>query len=75
MPPPEDRHARRAAMPIRSFALGQEPSDDLSASTTMDERLAMVWPLTRAAYEAAGLPIDPPPRHLLPGRMIRPDDP
>jgi hypothetical protein len=71
----EERRARRAALPIRSFALGQEPSDDLSASTTMDERLAMVWPLTRAAYEAAGLPLDPPPRHLLPGRVIRPEDP
>lgn len=73
MPTSDDRRARRATLPIRRFALGEEPSDDLSATTTMDERLAMVWPLSRAAFEAAGIPVDPPPRHLLPGRLIRPE--
>lgn len=65
------RRAARASMPIRRFALGEEPDENLSATTTMDERLAMVWPLSRLAYQFAGHPLAPPPRHELPGRVIR----
>jgi hypothetical protein len=67
----DERRARRAKLPIRKFTLGDEPSDDLTATTTMDERLAMVWPLSKAAFEAAGISTTSPPRHLLPGRVIR----
>ena len=65
------RRDARAAMPIRRFALGDEPDEDLSATTTMAERLAMVWPLSRLAWELAGQPTEPPPRSELPGRVIR----
>ncbi|TVQ94627.1 MAG: hypothetical protein EA397_01315 [Deltaproteobacteria bacterium] len=67
----EERRRRRATMPIRRFALGDEPDDLLVDSTSIDERLAMMWPLAKAAFEAAGIPTDPPPRHLLPGRVLR----
>ena len=36
------------------FALGREPGDDLSASTTAEERLAMVGTLTLEAWSVAG---------------------
>lgn len=68
----EERRHRRATLPVRCFALGHEPDDLLVDVTTVDERLAMMWPLAKAAFEAAGIPTDPPPRHLLPGRVFRP---
>jgi hypothetical protein len=51
----------RAAWPIRVFRLGAEPSEDLSATTTVEERLAMVDELTRQAFALAGIetPVGP----------------
>lgn len=65
------RRAARASWPGRKFRLGEEPDENLEATTTMDERLAMMWPLSKMAYEMAGIPTDPPPRDQLPGRVIR----
>lgn len=65
------RRAARAAMPIRRFALGSEPGENLEASTTQNERLAMMWPLSRLAYELAGQYTEPSPRSELAGRVIR----
>ena len=48
---------QRADWPVRRFSLGAEPGDDLSGSTTAEERLAMLWPLTLEAWALAGLPI------------------
>ncbi len=56
---------------MRCFRLGEEPDEDLSAVTMMEERLAMVWPLSRLAYEIAGFPIEPPPRAQLHGVVVR----
>ncbi len=67
------RRAARANMPMRRFRLGEEPDEDLSAVTTMEERLAMMWPLSRLAYEIAGFPIEPPPRAQLHGVVLRPN--
>jgi hypothetical protein len=43
----------RASWPVRKFELGHEPPHDLGATTTAEERIAMVdcltsqvWPLT-----------------------------
>lgn len=44
----------RSAWPVRRFALGEEPGDDLSLTTTPSERVAMVWPLTLDAWALAG---------------------
>ena len=51
------RTAARAAWPIRRFRLGEEPGDDLSATTTAAERLAMVWELTLDAWALTGKPL------------------
>ncbi len=44
----------RASWPIRRYQLGGEPSDDLSGSTTAEERLAMVEALTAEAWALTG---------------------
>ena len=46
----------RDSWPIAVHRLGEEPSDDLSAVTTAEERLAMVWPLTLEAWSLTGRP-------------------
>jgi hypothetical protein len=38
------RRAERSRWPVSSFPLGDEPSDDLSESTTATQRIAMMWP-------------------------------
>ena len=60
------RAAARKSWPIRVFKLGEEPSDDLSETTTASERVAMVWQLTQDSWASAGLPIPDYPRHAMP---------
>jgi len=71
----EARRTARAHWPARVFRLEEAPGPDLSATTTADERLAMMWPLAREAWSLAGRPIPQLPRHLTPVRVIRPPDP
>jgi hypothetical protein len=69
-----DRAARvlaRRGWTIRRFALGEEPGDDLSATTTPAERLAMMWPLAVEAWTLAGRSIPEYRRSEMPGRVIR----
>ena len=42
---------------MRLFRLGTEPGDDLTTTTTVGERLAMMWPLALDAWTLAGLPL------------------
>jgi len=49
-PTPVDRRS----WPVRVYRLGAEPSEDLSATTTAEERLAMVDALTLEAYAISG---------------------
>lgn len=44
----------RAAWVVRKYSLGQEPGDDISGSTTAEERLAMMWPLALEAWNLSG---------------------
>lgn len=67
----DDRRADRRSWPVRVFRLGREPGDDLSASTSPEERLAMMWPLALDAWALAGLPLPEYPRKEMPGRVIR----
>jgi hypothetical protein len=68
----------RAGWPIRRYRLGEEPSDDLSTTTTPAERLAMMWPLAREGWLLAGRPLPMYSRESLPARIFRcgerPDD-
>ena len=62
----------RTGMPVRVYRLGDEPGDDLSATTTVEERLAMVHELSRRMWELTGRPVPRYPRAEMPVRVIRP---
>jgi len=64
------REARRN-WPIRIHRLGEESSDDLSAVTTPEERLAMVWELSERMWELTGRPIPQYERAEIPVTVVR----
>ena len=67
---PRESHVRRITT-ARVFRLGEEPGDDLSATTTPEERLAMVEGLSRRMWELTGRPIAGYARHEMPVRVRR----
>lgn len=70
------RARARAAWPVRRYPIGGEPSDDLRASTTAEERLAMMWPLAVEAWSLTGRPLPEIPRAKWPvRRSMRRTDP
>jgi hypothetical protein len=54
-----------ADWPVRVVPLSED-RPDLSATTTPEQRLAMVWELTVEAWAWAGLPIPDYPRSAMP---------
>jgi hypothetical protein len=65
------RRARsRKAWPVVAYALGHEPPDDLSSTTTLEERLAMMRPLALAAWSVAGREVPGYGRDEMPARLI-----
>ena len=68
----EARRAARAQWPVRKFRLADEPGPDLSATTTADQRLAMMWPLARDVWTLTGRTIPDYPRDRMPVRVVRP---
>ncbi|HEX9092725.1 MAG TPA: hypothetical protein VF902_01960 [Coriobacteriia bacterium] len=56
----------RQSWPIRRFRLGEEPGDDLSRTTTVEERLQMVEELSAEAWALTGKPLPSYPRHETP---------
>lgn len=82
---PQSPHSRRtttppaplarqpvARGPCSGYKLGEEPGEDLSATTTAAERIAMVWQLTLDAWALTGRPWPDCPRTAAPGRVVRP---
>ena len=68
----EARRTARARWPVRKFRLEDAPGPDLSATTTAEERLAMMWPLACEAWSLTGRAIPDYPRDRMPVRIIRP---
>lgn len=73
--PEEERRHRRASWPIRQFRLGEEPGEDLSATTTAEERLSMMWPLALDAFSAGNSLSEALPRADWPVKVRRLGDP
>ena len=71
----ERRAEARGSWPVRKVRLGEEPQEDLSASTTAAERLGMMWRLARDAWAMAGLPIPDYSREEMPITKRRLHDP
>ena len=44
----------RSDWPVNVYKLSEEPGEDLSATTTPAERLAMMWPLALEAWALLG---------------------
>jgi hypothetical protein len=65
------RAEARKSWPVRRYRLGEEPDEDLSATTTASERLEMVWQLTVDSWASSGQPIPDYPREKTPVRLIR----
>jgi hypothetical protein len=70
----EARRRARAQWPVRTFALGEEPGDDLAGETTPEERIRMMWPLAVEAWALAGRPLPDYDRAHIPARLFRPGD-
>ena len=65
------RRQRSEEWPIRAYQLGSEPRVDPLDRSTVDERIAAMWPLARTAWAVAGKRIPDYARHQAPGTMIR----
>jgi hypothetical protein len=67
----EDRKRARATWPVVRVSLHAKSCDEnLFASTTVEERLSMMWPLAKAAWSLAG-GIPDYPRSEAPIRVSR----
>ena len=62
----------RREWPVRKWQLGDEPGEDLSTTTTAQERLAMMWPLAVEAWSLAGRPLPEYDRRDIPVRWLPP---
>lgn len=58
-------------MVVRVFRLGEEPDDDLSATTTPEERIEMVVTLTRRMVELGAFTPVAYTRSQMPIKVIR----
>lgn len=63
--------SRRSLSSVRIFRLGEEPTEDLSATTTAEERLEMVFELSRRMWELTGRPLPNYERGNMPVRVRR----
>jgi hypothetical protein len=67
------RAAARATWPGRKTSLlVSRHEEDLSETTTIEERLGMMWELAAAAWSLTGTPAPDYVRSQMPGRIIRP---
>ena len=70
--PKDLRRRARAQWSIARFRLGEEPSDDLSETTTPAERIAMMWTLAESAWKLAGRQLPTYDRSRIPAVFYRP---
>lgn len=68
----EERCAARGSWPIRIVRLGKEELVDPRDSSTADERIALVWQLTRELWAFRGDSLPTYTRAEMPGTIIRP---
>lgn len=66
------RRQRAEEWPVRRYALGHEPPLDPLDSTTVDERLALMWPLAIEMWELSGREVPDYRRDEAPGNLRRP---
>lgn len=69
-----ERAAARAGWPVHVGRIDDTEDDDLSSTTTLDERVAMVWRLTLDAWASSGRPLPSYSRSEAPGRVTTLDE-
>jgi hypothetical protein len=67
----EERRRARAGWPIRKVALRDEELTDARDSSTVDERIALVWTLTCRQWAFSGRPMPSYSRATMPGSVLR----
>ena len=65
----ESRATERRHWPVQVHRLGEEPDEDLTATTTAEERLDMMWTLAMDAWSHTGQPLPRYARADLPIRV------
>jgi hypothetical protein len=66
-----ERRLNARRWPVRSYAITDEPIRDPFDRSTVDERLAAMWPLAKEAWSVAGKAIPDYERSAAPGRLVR----
>lgn len=66
-----ERRKNPARWPIRSYPLGKEPPLDPLDATSIDDRLAAMWPLATQAWELGGRKVPSWERGRAPGKLSR----
>ncbi len=67
----EDRRNRARDWSVRIRPLAEPEPDDLADSTTAEERLALVWTLSKRMWELTGRPFPAYERSQIPVRVFR----
>ena len=63
--------SRSGEWTARVYRLGQEPAQGLLPDTTAEQRVALVWELTRRMWSLTGRPFPEYDRATMPCRVIR----
>jgi hypothetical protein len=67
----EERRRARERWPIRVVRLGEEELVDPRDTSSVDQRIALVWTLTRELWAFTGTPIPDYERSAMPGTLSR----
>jgi len=67
----DDRAKARKSWPIARRSQFDDAKVDLSSTTTVEERLAMMWPLALSAWSLTGKPLPDCLRSETPIRIVR----
>lgn len=67
----ERRRQQASLWPLRRFQLGHEPLRDALDRSTLNERIALMWPLAKEAWSVAGKQIPTYERCNIPGALVR----
>jgi hypothetical protein len=68
---PASEFPQRRKISVSVFRLGEEPGDDLSQTTTAEERLRMLHELSARMWELTGRPMPAYERANIPIRVLR----
>ena len=60
---------------MKTTLVEAQGAEDLSATTTVEQRLGMMWELALGAWSLSGQPLPDYARADMPGRVIRPGEP